>query len=126
MQQYITGLQHIGSPTGNMEATISFYKKLGFKIVYETVNEGDRVVFLELNGVMLETYESANPKNDHGAIDHIALGVCDIEAAYEKISCLGLNTLNDVIHFLPFWENGVRFFNIVGPNSERVEFCQKL
>lgn len=126
MEKYIKGLQHIGIPTDNMGATIDFYKMLGFDIIYETINEGNWVVFLELNGVMIETYEFDVPKKDHGAIDHIALDVADIETVYGKVNELGLNTLNDEIHFLPFWENGVRFFNIVGPNRERIEFCQKL
>ena len=31
---------------------------------------------------------------------------------------------NDIVHFLPFWENGVKFFTIEGPNKEKVEFSQ--
>ena len=38
----------------------------------------------------------------------------------------GLNTTNDTVHFLPFWENGVKFFTIEGPNKEKVEFSQYL
>ena len=33
---------------------------------------------------------------------------------------------NDIVHFLPFWENGVKFFTIEGPNKEKVEFSQYL
>lgn len=62
----------------------------------------------------------------YGAIDHIAIDVTDIEKAYEKICAMGLNTLKDEIHFLPFWDNGVRFFTTEGPNKERVEFSQFL
>ena len=32
----------------------------------------------------------------------------------------------DEVHFLPFWENGVKFFTIEGPNKEKVEFSQYL
>lgn len=126
MKEYIGGIQHIGIPTDNMEKTMGFYQKIGFEIAYETVNDGDRVVFLRLNNLILETYEFKNPKKDHGAIDHIALDVSDIEKVHQEIDQLGFNTLNDTIHFLPFWEKGVRYFNIVGPNHERIEFCQKL
>lgn len=38
----------------------------------------------------------------------------------------GLNTTNDEVHFLPFWENGVKFFTIEGSNKEKVEFSQYL
>ena len=34
--------------------------------------------------------------------------------------------IKDTIHFLPFWENGVKFFTIEGPNKEKVEFSQYL
>ncbi|MDD4797654.1 MAG: VOC family protein, partial [Eubacteriales bacterium] len=27
---------------------------------------------------------------------------------------------------LPFWNNGVKFFTIMGPNAEKIEFCQIL
>ena len=38
---------------------------------------------------------------------------------------IGIPT-NDIDHFLPFWENGVKFFTIEGPNKEKVEFSQYL
>ncbi len=47
-------------------------------------------------------------------------------AAHEMITGAGLNTTQDEVHFLPFWENGVRFFTIEGPNKEKVEFSQYL
>lgn len=36
LKEQINGLQHIGVPTQNMEATIAFYEKLGFEIAFET------------------------------------------------------------------------------------------
>ena len=50
------------------------------------------------------------------SIDHMAIDVKDIEKVYEMINQAGLNTTNDTVHFLPFWENGVKFFTIEGPN----------
>ena len=55
-----------------------------------------------------------------------ALDVKDIEEIYQYINQAGLNTTQDSIHFLPFWENGVRFFTIEGPNKEKIEFSQYL
>lgn len=60
-----------------------------------------------------------------GAIDHIALNVTDIDAVFSKIKELGYEMLDDNIRFLPFWEYGVRFFTIIGPNKEKIEFCEK-
>ena len=53
------------------------------------------------------------------------IDVKDIEKVYEMISEAGLNTTKDTVHFLPFWENGVKFFTIEGPNKEKVEFSNK-
>jgi hypothetical protein len=39
---------------------------------------------------------------------------------------MGLALCDDHVNFLPFWENGVRFFTVTGPDMERIEFCQKL
>ena len=51
------------------------------------------------------------------------------EAANEKVAFLKLGNLvieTYEMHFLPFWENGVKFFTIEGPNKEKVEFSQYL
>ena len=126
LQEQINGLQHIGVPARNMEETITFYEKLGFETAFETVNDGNRVVFLKFASLVIETYESRDTAMKSGAIDHIALDVKDIEKTYELINQEGLNTTKDTIHFLPFCENGVKFFTIEGPNKEKVEFSQYL
>ncbi len=51
---------------------------------------------------------------EYGSIDHLAIDVTDVEKVYEKICAMGMNNLSDEIHFLPFWENGVRYFKIDG------------
>mgnify|MGYP000383944439 CR=1 FL=1 len=55
-----------------------------------------------------------------------SVDVDDIESAWEEVRMAGLAPLEDAIQFLPFWENGVRFFNLLGPNGETVEFSQRL
>ena len=94
----------------------------------QTVNEeaNEKVAFLKLNNLVIETYENKAAKMESGAIDHVAIDVKDIEKVYELINHAGLNTTRDTIHFLPFWENGVRFFTIEGPNKEKIEFSQYL
>jgi lactoylglutathione lyase len=123
---YVTGLQHIGIPTNNLEKTLAFYQSLGFETQYETNNKGEEVAFLQLKQVMIETYQNYQGAMAHGSIDHIALDVTDIEAAYAEIGKLGYPILEDGIQSLPFWKNGVRFFTIEGPNKEKVEFSQML
>lgn len=126
MKEWITGIQHVGIPTEDMDKTRVFYGKLGFEVAYETVNEGAEVVFFQLENLVMETYEVDHAAQAYGAIEHVAVNVTDIEAVYEKIKEIGLNTLEDTIHFLPFWKNGVKFFTIEGPNKEKIEFSQFL
>ena len=128
LKNYSTGIQHIGIPTNNLNETIAFYKKLGFETALETVNEeaGERVAFLKLKTLVIETYENKAATLKSGAIDHIAINVFDIKKTYEYIENANINTTGDTIHFLPFWDNGVKFFTIEGPNSEKIEFSQYL
>lgn len=125
MKELLNGLQHIGLPTTDMDKTVEFYETLGFKIAYETLLDGDKVKFFKLGNLIIESYEDKNAPKKTGAIAHIAIDVSDIEAAFKKANELKLNVL-DEITFLPFWENGVKFFNIEGPNNETVEFSQML
>ena len=125
----ITGIQHIGLPTNDMDKTIAFYKTLGFEVASEWMLPTDRVAFLKLKNICIETYQSLSgdcAKGFDGAIDHISVDVDDIEAALEAVKAAGLQPMNEEIEFLPFWEKGVRFFKVLGPNHEPVEFCQIL
>ena len=49
----------------------------------------------------------------------------NLKKQFNGIQHIGIPT-NDIVHFLPFWENGVKFFTIEGPNKEKVEFSQYL
>lgn len=128
LQDNLTGIQHIGIPTNDIEETIAFYKKLGFEIALQTVNKeaDEKVAFLRLKTLTIETYENKAAKMEDGAINHVAIDVRDVEDVYQWINENGMNTTKDVLHFLPFWDNGVKFFTIEGPNKERIEFSQYL
>ena len=128
LQEFATGVQHVGIPTNDMEATVNFYHRLGFETAFETINEAanEKVVFLKLHNLVMEAYENHQAKMESGAIDHVAIDVKDIEETWKFINESGLNTTQDTIHFLPFWSNGVKFFTIEGPNKERIEFSQYL
>lgn len=121
LQTYTTGIQHIGIPTNDIEKTIEFYKNLGFEIALRTINEeaGEKVAFLKLKTLVIETYENKQAKLTNGAIDHVAIDVKNIEEVYHYIEENQMNTTNDEIHFLPFWEKGVRFFTIEGRTRKR-------
>jgi len=122
----VKGLQHIGLPTNDMAATVDFYRSLGFEVAHRADDNGTQVCFLRLAGVCIEAYENGQAVGRPGAIDHIALDVDDIEAAWDAVRAAGFQTREKEIRTLPFWSKGVRFFNIQGPNGETVEFGQIL
>ena len=127
LKDNLIGLEHVGVPTKDLAKTIAFYESLGFTVALRTaVPGGGNVAFLQLGNVMIETYESDDVAGKPGAIDHIALDTTDVEAAFAAAKEAGLTMLDDEIHGLPFWANGVKFFTVEGPNGEKVEFCQKL
>jgi catechol 2,3-dioxygenase-like lactoylglutathione lyase family enzyme len=125
---FTAGVQHIGIPTNDMKATADFYHRLGFETAFETVVEDNdcRVCFFKLDTLCIEAYEDHKAPMKSGAVDHIAIDTTDIDAAWEFATTGGFKVLGKGIHSLPFWKNGVKFFKIMGPNSEVIEFCQIL
>lgn len=120
-----SGLQHIGIPTNDMDASVAFYEALGFNNKYEVMNGPERVVFMELKNLAIELYQNNQAVMKDGAIDHIAIDVNDINKAYEIIKKKNLKILNEIT-FLHFWNNGIKYFIIEGPNKERLEFNEIL
>ena len=133
----LQGLQHIGLPVTDLERSKAFYAKLGFVEVMRTdlpgASEEIRVAMMEHAKLTLELYQleqeqrQAIAERTDGHIDHIALDVLDIERAYNEICAAGFEVLEaDAPVYLPFWDHGVKFFTIRGPDGEKVEFNQIL
>lgn len=86
-------------------------------------------VTLGKNGAYVRTAEGGTLVSgfkNKAIVDHIALNVRSVDEAFKFVNESGLNNTKDSIHFLPFWENGVKFFTIEGPNKEKIEFSQYL
>ena len=119
-----TGLQHIGIPTDNIDQTIDFYRSLGFELALRTANGDEQVAFLKLGDLVIETYQNFKAARINGAVDHIAINVTDVDEARRIADGMGLEVIEE--GQLPFWENGVKYFTILGPNREKLEFNQYL
>lgn len=119
-----TGLQHIGVPTNDIEATIRFYTALGFEVAHRANNDGELVAFLRLGDLTIETYQNFKAVGQAGAVDHIAVNVTDVDAARAIADEMKLEVIEE--GRLPFWDNGVKYFTILGPNREKIEFNQYL
>lgn len=126
VKDFCTGIQHIGIPTNDISETIRFYEMLGFTVAHRADNNGEAVAFLKLHNLIIETYENKAAVMYAGAIDHIAIDVKHIDQLFALLQTKGVKMLDQQVNGLPFWERGVRFFTIEGPNCEKVEFCEKL
>lgn len=136
LSDHITGFQHLGVPVTDIQKSKAFYAQLGFHEVMSARLPADdsaiQVVMMELAGFILELYQLTGAsleeirKRDHGHIDHFALDVTDINAVFRMIQAAGLTPLEKAPVFLPFWENGIYYFNILGPDGEKVEFSQRV
>lgn len=132
----INSLQHIGIPVTNLRRSVTFYEKLGFANVmeapFELHGEPGTAVMMKRNDIIIELYQMPEPeltgicnRND-GHVDHIAFDVPDIDQAFELLKKAGMKVLEPAPVFLKFWEKGCRYFNIEGPDGERLEFNQIL
>lgn len=126
IRNFATGIQHVGIPTNDINETVSFYQSLGFTLAFSANNQGEEVRFLQLGNLMVEAYQNGQAVLSTGAIDHIAIDVVNIDELFLKIKTAGYTMLDQQVNGLPFWERGVKFFTILGPNKEKIEFCQKL
>ncbi|KFJ05418.1 VOC family protein [Bifidobacterium tsurumiense] len=128
MSAYTSGFQHSGMPAKDLDETIEFYTKtLGFELAGLFHNGDNRCAFLRYGGLTIETWEGDAAPLVTGAINHWALDAPDIEAAWKHAHELGLRVKESEIQTIPgFWDRGIRFFNVLGPNEETIEFCQIL
>lgn len=137
LQDNLQGLQHLGIPVTNLERSKDFYAQLGFIEAMRTdiqpQTEVIRVAMMQHENFTIELYQLGQEdlqeiaKRADGHIDHVALNVLDIEQAYMEIKAAGLEILEDNAPiYLPFWEHGVKYFTVRGPDGEKIEFNQIL
>ena len=113
----ITGVHHFAI-IASSEASVDFYKKLGFRETYRRERTYDTVVLLEGYGIQLEIFvdpnhpeRATNPENI--GIRHLALKVDKIE---DTVAELGLEIgpiMNDWV--------GVRFAYTADPDGLPIE-----
>lgn len=128
VNDFSNGVQHIGIPSSDVDRTIEFYKSLGFEPALITSNKpnDDKVAFLKMGNLVIESYGNHDTVKRAGAIDHIAIDVKNIDKLYEEIKSAGYRFAEPGVQSLPFWENGIKYFIILGPDDEKIEFCEIL
>lgn len=131
----INKLQHVGIPVSDVVKSEAFYNRFGFKNVMQSPFTADgetgTCVMMQLNDIILELYQMPAKQlqeikaRKNGHIDHIAFDVDGIEAVFETLSADGSFTiLEEKPVFLPFWKHGCKYFNMLGPDNEILEFNQ--
>ncbi len=132
----VTALQHLGVPVRDIARSKAFYTSLGFHeamVMSLHTESGDiQVAMMQTGAFVLELYQLPNnalveiTARGHGHIDHFALDVEDIQKVFDTVKAAGLVPLENAPVFLPFWDKGVYYFNIYGPDGEKVEFNQRV
>jgi catechol 2,3-dioxygenase-like lactoylglutathione lyase family enzyme len=130
----INHLQHAGIPVTDIAVSEAFYTRLGFKNIMQSTftmeGETGTCIMMENNTAVIELYQLPGKKIDEirkrkdGHIDHIAFDVDDIDATFALLKSASFHIIEEAPVFLSFWKKGCRYFNITGPDGERLEFNQ--
>ena len=120
---------HIGLGVSDIETSVKWYiDVLGFELIGAfTTPAGEPVRFLKSGDLVYEIFQPAGGVAAPGKIDHFSFASDDIEADYAYCREQGYTFEEEGIQSIPtFWEKGIRFFKIMSPTGEAVEFCQIL
>lgn len=122
-------LGHIGLAVEDLQAAVQWYTQvLGFRLTgaFQTP-DGVQARFLQNGDLVYEIYQPLEGVAAPGKIDHICLESSDIEADYAYCVAQGYSFEEPGIQSIPtFWDKGIRYFKIMSPTGEAVEFCQIL
>lgn len=126
VNEFSSGIQHVGIPTADVQKTIDFYESLGFKMTGRFDVDGRDFAFLQLGNLVVEAIPNPDPVMQPGAIDHICLDVKNIQELFNKLRDAGYTMLNEDLVDFNVWKNGTKLFFIEGPSKEKIEFCEIL
>jgi len=128
----INSLQHVGIPVTDIKTSETFYQRLGFTNVMATTfqlnDDTGYVAMMQRGDIIIELYQLPEKelieikRRGNGHIDHIAFDVDDVDTLSGQMKDAGFNVIEAAPVFLHFWKNGCKFFNITGPDGERLEF----
>ena len=119
----------IGLAVTDLEATAKWYMDvLGFERIGAFVApDGTPVNFLKSGDLVYEIYQPIGGVAAPGKIDHFSFISTDIEADYAYCVQQGYTFEAEGIQSIPtFWEKGIKYFKIMSPTGEPIEFCQIL
>jgi lactoylglutathione lyase len=136
LENNFKGIQHIGIPVTNLLRSVKFYQSIGFDNVMEGQfdhnNEIGNARMMKRSATVIELYqlpeselaEIRNRKDGH--IDHLAFDVSDVDKAFLDLKEAGFQISEKQPVSLNFWEKGCKYFTVIGPDKEKLEFNQIL
>lgn len=125
----IETIDHIDIAVSDIDTHVTFYEKLGFRVIRPVPKPGDPVAMqlpgdkqpiLELN----PTHRPDGTEKDAQGLRHLALGVDDIDAAFAAMAEKGLSVDYAPFYFAPtdrwlaaFRDPDGRKLQLVGPRK---------
>lgn len=120
---------HIGLGVNDLESATRWYMDvLGFELIGSFVTpDGIPAKFLKSGDLVYEIFQPIGGVDAPGKIDHFCFESTDIKADYAYCVAQGYQFEAEGIQSIPtFWENGIKYFKIMSPTGEPMEFCQVL
>ena len=120
---------HIGLGVNDLDASAAWYVDvLGFQEIGSFVTpDGVRAKFLQNGDLVYEIFQPLGGVAAPGKIDHFCFESTDIEADYAYCVEQGYSFEAEGIQSIPtFWDKGIKYFKILSPTGEAIEFCQIL
>jgi glyoxylase I family protein len=125
---------HVSLSVSDLEASLAFYKQLGFTPVFRWHHEDDTlaIVHLKLGDALLELFcfssHVAAPESSRQlatdlpriGIKHFGVKVADIQQAKEKLGMLGLADDVEIVT----GRTGIEYFFLADPDGILVEVVQ--
>lgn len=127
VKQHTHGIAHIAVSVQDIEKSIRFYEDFGFTVQYRKNFGGSfDIACIQLDNLMLELLQNGGGSSIPSALDHFAIETKDVDGLYEEFAKRDYTFLTRGVQAMDFWENGVRFFYIAGPDGERIEFLERV
>lgn len=123
MENFITGLDHIGIKVKDKEKSVQFYTGvLGLKVVNRTKLGNKELIFLKYADITLELVEIDDGSIYYdGVVNHLAFKVRDIFAAVEYLRSKAVESISSDPVLIGSHKYNY-FFR--GPDGEKLELIQ--
>jgi len=132
MNLKLNHIQHIGLPVTNLKTSEAFYQKLGFTNVmasgFDYHGARGSVAMMRRGSMIFELSKCPKHNSQKSALEQTATSTTShltwttSTKLFAALKCAAFTIVEDVPVFLPFWNKGCKYFFILGPDGERLEF----